>query len=214
MNPVDLVRSILSPDEHDACLAWGRQIKEVPEQCPFRRHRLFMIWGPTTLFDFPTLPGGSLAYFAANGSSAIRLTRKNKEIQRILAAEWRDLPALDAVCLASLILKFFDAGIKDSHHVLPDADALRTYGMSTAGVPRYELNEGELAKALPNIGSTSSVFEGRSVSIRAVTLCGWMHEKQNLGVESIAIAEDGSVSFAERKVLSRRIFKRVPAIKY
>ncbi len=36
---------------------------------------------------------------------------------------WNDLPASDPVRLAALVLKFFDAGIKASHHVLEDADA-------------------------------------------------------------------------------------------
>lgn len=215
MDPVELVRLDLSPDEWEAaCQSWREPIQELPDQCPFRRHRLFIIHGRTKQFDFPTLPNGSYAYYAANGQFATRLTRKNKEIGSVLAAEWDELPALDAVCLASLILKFFDAGIKASHHVLKNADALRVFGNLPSGAKRYELNQMEFAKALPMIGSTSSTLNGQLLAVRAVTLCGWMDDKQNLGIESFTVGADGSVAFAKRHVLSRRIFVRVPAIRY
>ncbi len=78
----------------------------------------------------------------------------------------------------------------------------------------YELNEKEFAKALPDIRSTQSKLDGEFLSVRAVTLCGWMHRKQNLGIESFTIGSNGNVSFGKRRVLSRKIFVRVPGIMY
>src|SRR5262249_39694031 len=87
-------------------------------------------------FDFPMLPHGSYGYYAANGREAVRLTRAGKEIERILAAEWRSLPAQNAVRLASFVLGFYDGGIKASHHVLADADDLLAMCTPPQGVPR------------------------------------------------------------------------------
>ncbi len=215
MNPVELVKRDLTPDEWDAACQSSREpIQELPDQCPFSRHRLFIIHGRTKQFDFSTLPHGSYGYYAANGRSATRLTRENKEIQSILADEWTELSESDPVCLASLILKFYDAGIKEQHHVLKDADDLRSFGNPTHPAKNYELNDKEFSKSLPNIGTTVISFNGTVLSLRAVTLCGWMHDKQNLGIESFTIGADGLVSFRKRDVLSRRIFRRVPAIRY
>tara|TARA_R110002072_G_C7909868_1_gene530272 strand:- start:1017 stop:1664 length:648 start_codon:yes stop_codon:yes gene_type:complete len=215
MNPGELVKCDLTPEEWDAaCQSRREPIQELPDQCPFTRHRLFIIHGRTKQFDFPTLPHGSLGYYAANGLAATRLTRANKEIQSILANEWATLAKSDPVCLASLILKFYDGGIKASHHVLRDADDLRSFGNPALPTKNYELNEKELSIALPNIGSTLSTADGAVLSLRAVTLCGWMHDKQNLGVESFTIGSDGTVSFRQRDVLSKRIFWNTPSIRY
>lgn len=215
MNPIELVKADLSPEEWDsACQSWREPIQEVTEQCPFARHRLFIVYGQTGQFDFPTLPHGSCTYYAANGRSAVRLTRNNKEIQTILAAEWADLSTSDPVRLSSLVLKFFDAGIKASHLVLLDANELRNFGNRKHLMTNYQLNENQFEMAMPHIGMTESTFDGKCLSVRAVTLCGWMHDKRNLGIESFMIGSDGIVSFAKRRVLSRRIFIRVPAIRY
>ncbi len=215
MNPIELVQRDLGAEEWDvACQSWREPIQELPEECPFQRHRLFIVRGRTSQFDFPSLPHGSYAYYVANGHSATRLTRKNKEIQSILADEWENLPAADPVRLASLVLKFFDAGINATHEVLKDADALHAFGNPVHQPRDYELNHDEFAKALPAIGSTQSNFDGEVLSVRAVTLRGWMHNKQNLGIESFTIGVDGNVSFAKRHVLSQRIFVRVPALRY
>lgn len=215
LNPLELVKRDLTPDEWDAACQSSREpIRELPEQCPFAQHRLFIIHGRTNQFDFPTLPHGSYGYYAVNGRAATRLTRENKEIQSILADEWATLAESDPVCLASLMLKFHDAGIKASHNVLKDVDDLRSFGNPAHPAKNYELNDKEFNKALPNIGSTVTAVDGAVLSLRVVTLCGWMHEKQNLGVESITIASNGAVSFRKRKVLSKRIFRRTPSIRY
>jgi hypothetical protein len=215
VNPVELVKGVLTPDEWEAaCEARREPIHEVAEQCPFFRHRLFIIYGRTGQHDFVTLPHGSYCYVAATGKLAIRLTRQDKEIQSVLRDEWDSLPNSDPVVLASLILNFFDGGIKASHHVLRNSDDLRSFVKAHRPTNTYELNEKEFAKSLESIGSTESVLSDDTLSIRAITLCGWMHRKQNLGIESLAVNSEGVVSFQTRTVLSRRIFRRVPGIRY
>lgn len=210
MNPEELVKRDLQIDDSDTTVS----VNEIANQCPFSQHRLFLVLGATKRFDFPTLPVGSLGYYVANAHSATRLTRQNKEIESVLSAEWNHLPNADPVLLASLILKFYDGGIHATHHVLQDIDALRSFGDSQSPSRDYELNEKELSRVTPEIGLTESTRMEDVLAIRAVTLCGWMHDKQNLGVESFTIARDGKPTFQKRHELSRKIFKRVPAILY
>src|SRR5262249_16352665 len=134
-----------------------------------------------------------------------------KEIERILEAEWASLPAQNPVKLASFVLGFYDGGIKASHRVLAGAEDLR----DLASPPRaYRINESAFAKALPAIAQTSSKVEGNTIKLSAVTLCGWMHDKRNLSIETIAISKGGTVDLGPREVLAEKIFDEVPAIMY
>jgi hypothetical protein len=158
-----------------------------------------------------------MGYVAVNERKALRLTRRNREIETVLAEEWNDLPAADPVRLADLVLTFYDGGPHASHRVLRDADALRA--MTEPGPSRiesgYQLHERNLAAVLARIGTTrTEVLSEGELSVRAVTLLGWMHTKQNLGIESFVIRSTGEVRFEKRIVLTRRIFARLPSIRY
>ena len=165
-------------------------------------------------FDFPTLPSGSMGYYIANGHRVMRLTRQGKEIETVLSEEWDHLNAANAVLLASLILKFYDGGIRETHHVLKDLDALVSFCDSENRYRKYKLDQKQLSLATKGIGSTNMLRDGDGLSLRAVTLCGWMHDKRDLGVERFKIDREGHPTFEKRIVLSRRIFSQVPMIKY
>lgn len=214
MNPVDLIKRDLGAVEWERCRqGWAEgSIINLQQDMPiFRDYKIYLVRGQTRQFDFPMLPHGSYGYYAANGREAVRLTRAGKELERILEAEWASLPAQNPVKLASFILGFYDGGIKASHRVLAGADDLR----DLASPPRdYRINECAFAKALPAIGETSCRIEGNTIKLRTVTLCGWMHDKRNLGIETIAISKDGSVALGPREVLAEKIFDRVPGIRY
>lgn len=64
------------------------------------------------------------------------------------------------------------------------------------------------------IGNTTVAQLDDSVVIRAVTLCGWMHDKGNLGIETIRVVRSGKVQLDKREVLSKQIFASVPSIRY
>jgi hypothetical protein len=184
------------------------EIDPTDELSPFPTSKTYLIHGRTRQFDFPTLPHGSYCVYDANGRRAIRLTREGKEIESVLGENWLLLPKCDPVVLARLILKFFDGGIRATHRVLINAESLRSDGK------HYVLNEKEFGKAEALIETTRFVFEDELLTIRAVTLCGWMHDKRNLGIEYIHISRSGDVQLDARQVLSKRIFKSVPAIRY
>jgi hypothetical protein len=214
MNPVDLIKRHLGPVEWERCRqAWaeGSIVNFQQELDVFPDHKIYLVHGQTQQFDFPMLPHCSYAYYAANGREAVRLTRAGKEIEGIFAANWSSLPAQNPVKLASLVLGFYDEGIKASHHVLADVNEL----LAMCNRPRtYRVNEDSLASVRARIGTTTCKMEDDIVKIRAVTLCGWMHCKQNLGVETIAISNEGIVTLGEREVLAEKIFDEVPGVIY
>lgn len=43
---------------------------------------------------------------------------------------------------------------------------------------------------------------------------GWMHEMQNLGIQTIAVQKTGAVTLGKRQVPAARMFDRVPAVRY
>jgi hypothetical protein len=214
MNPIHLIKNDLG--EHGwerAHRAWAEPSIIVLEEAlsVFDSYKIYRVQGDDYQFDFPMLPHCSFGYYAANGREAVRLTRAGKEIQRILAKEWPSLIKASPVHLASLILCFFDGGIKASHRVLADASDLR----SMCQAPReYRLNEKAFAKALPELGVTACQMEEKVVVLRAITLLGWMHDKRNLGIEKLTIHENGNVVLSERRVIAEKIFDKVPAIMY
>jgi hypothetical protein len=189
MNPVELVTACLSKDER---MIVG-PVSEAKETNPFVRHRLFVIRGGPGHFDFISLPSGTFGYFVANSLTATRLTRQGKEIELVLADEWDDLPTMDPVKLASLILMYL---APDYHTVLLDSSELSRYG---------QLDEQEFAM-LPGIGATQAYRFGKVVNVHAITLWGSLRERRNLGIERFAINSAGHVEFEERKVLSEKLF--------
>jgi hypothetical protein len=135
------------------------------------------------------------------------LTREGKEVESLLEQNWTSLPLCNPVVLASLILTFFDDGIHSTHQVLPNAKALHS-------PKRHVLDEEEMKNAQDFIGNTTVAQLDDSVVIRAVTLCGWMHDKGNLGIETIRVVRSGKVQLDKREVLSKQIFASVPSIRY
>jgi hypothetical protein len=206
LNPVNLIEKDLQQENN--ALSQIMLDKDSPE---FTQHKIYRVLGSTGQFDFPSLPHGSNGFYAANGSEALRLTRASKEIQTVLSREWLQLPKTNPVQLASLILLFFDEGIKARHRVLASADELQALCTPPKG---YQLNSIAYEEALPQIGVTEFLSTEPVILLRAVTLLGWMHEKQNLGIEVLEIQQSGTVTLRERQVLAEPIFKSVPSLRY
>lgn len=61
---------------------------------------------------------------------------------------------------------------------------------------------------------TSLESTDTGLSIHALTLFGWMHEKQNLGVTGINIAHDGNLHFGERRTICVPVYRDIPRIWY
>ena len=214
MNPVELIKRHLGTAEWEQCKkSWLEPaiIKQADELSPFPAFKTYVVHGTTGQFDFPMLPRCSYGVYAANGFKAVRLTRTNKEFEKVLAEEWLSLAACDPVVLARLILMFYDGGIQASHRILGNANDLTEICQSRQG---YVLNDRQYASVIDRIGNTEIQQQADAIVLRVVTLRGWMHDKRNLGIERIHIIRSGCVSLERREVLSSRIFKSVPAIRY
>lgn len=211
MNPASLIKNDLGEDVWRDCIPRTTAEGELPAVevlSPFQSLKTYIVHGKTGQFEFATLPHGSYCIYVADGRRAIRLTRAGKEIESVLQENWSALPACDPVILANLILKFFDGGIRATHRVLRDADALDSYGKG------YILNQREWERIRDSIGKTLLSRHEDAVIIRAITLCGWMHDKRNLGIEHIRVLQSGKVQLEGRETLSKKIFTSVPQIRY
>src|SRR6187431_2933957 len=99
MTPIDLIKQHLGPDEWERCRQGpaDEQVARLDERAPaFPSFNIYLVYGFAGQFDFPCLPGGCYAVYAASNRAAIRLTRAGKEIEKVLATDWRVLPTLDA----------------------------------------------------------------------------------------------------------------------
>lgn len=213
MNPRDLIIQHLGPAQWKEVLrGWGEQgaIRLLDEKLQLKTHKIYIVQGAHGQFDFTALPFGSYGYYAANGREALRLTRTNKEIEQVLAANWEHLSTVPPVLLAGLILPFYDGGIKATHLPLANEAALRALCSS----PQRTMNESAFADAQSKMRDSSVTVRDQNVILRAITLMGWMHDKQNLGIERVTIQKSGRVELAAREVLAKRIFDTTPSIDY
>lgn len=213
MQPQELIRRALRSENWalaQSSHASSEIVERVDALCLLPSYDIYIVRGAFNQFDFPSLPSGSYGYYAANGREAFQLTRRHKEIERLLRVDWAVLPTLSPCALAGLVLPFYDGGIKERHRVLSGVEALEQYRANR----HYELDENQMSllptqDLIPSIEATEN-----RIHIRVLTLRGWMHRKVNLGVETITIESDGRVSLDQRKVWSEKIFRRIPHILY
>ncbi len=166
-------------------------------------------------FERPTLPLVSsymyCAYRRTNPNTPfIELTPRNSALGDLLAANWRILPDLSPVQLADFIFTMQTIETV-SHEVLTamtdlDKPSRRDEGFVMNDDARRLMDESPI--------KTSLATTDAGLSIHALTLFGWMHEKQNLGVTDINIAHDGDLHFGERRTICDPAFRDIPRIWY
>lgn len=210
MDPVALVRHALGED------AWyGRNRKNgliTPfvddDLSAFQNLKIYCCDGDTGQFEFRCLPSGSYCLLAANEKTAVKLSRASGELRSIIRSNWNRLLERDPVKLARLVLLLASSSRHEDHDVLADIDAIRHYGDG------YVVNEEEWNRNADRAGRTSIKLYSDTILLRALTLIGWMHEKYDLGVETVSIKPDGIPRFESREILSARFFTSVPSIRY
>jgi hypothetical protein len=180
----------------------------------FRRHVLFTVSGPRDVLPVPALPSGSWATFAFDGAELTLLSPEDDSFARVLRREARPLDEADSAELAQLICDFGLPRPRLHRHVVLRAAAdLETFTLGRLG--GYEVDRRELARARPSIEPpTVAALDEGGWSIAFTTVLGWMHELDDLGVESIWVEPDFSLNVGARRVLSARIFKRLPGLRY
>jgi hypothetical protein len=180
----------------------------------FRRHVLFTVHGSRGVLPSPALPAGSWGTFAFDGAELALLSPDDGSFTRLLRREARPLDEAEPVELAQLVC---DLGLPrpptHRHVVLRAAAELESFTLGR--LTGYEVDRRELARARPFIDPPSIVaLDEGGWSIAFTTVLGWMHELDDLGVESIWVEPDFTLNIGARRVLSERIFKRLPGVIY
>jgi hypothetical protein len=213
MQPLELIRQSLGTEGWAlARSSWAESsiIRMDETRSILPSFKIYSVQGATDQFDFPMLPHCSYGYFAANGSEAFQLTRKNREVERILKIDSSSLPTVSPYALAELVLPFYEDGIKESHRVLRNVAELEV--MCADG--HFDIDPEQRTRRPTTNCRLGLEMTDNTIRLRVLTLRGWMHMKANLGIETIAIESDGHVSFGKREVWSEKVFRRFPAIMY
>lgn len=211
--PKVLISNLGSAQYEGASQSWRDSIEEISDQLPLEFHRLFIVRGTTRQFDFLSLPSGRYAYWCANGSTAWQIKADGTGLGRLISENWHNLTDQDPVKVAAFLLLFTGKGIRNAHSVKRDSADIQSV-VTTKGIfGGYVINERELAK----VGNEGTRWVDKSAdraTLQALTLMGWMHDKRNLGIETIHIEREGAISYAKRNVISQEVFKGTPLIRY
>jgi hypothetical protein len=138
------------------------------------------------------------------------LTPRNSALAQLLLRNWNVLPSLPPVRLADFILTMQTLGTV-FHEALADMSDLDEPARRKRG---FVLTDQaiRLKDELPT--STSIEASSDKLTIHALTLHGWMHEKQNLGVTPIVICHDGQLILGERQTICAPVVRELPQIWY
>ena len=179
----------------------------------FPETHIFAISGPG--FERPTFPLVTsymyCAYRRTNPDSPfVELTPRNSALSELLAAHWEILPDLSPVQLADFIFTM-QTTETISHEVLTDTTDLDKPSRRDKG---FVLNDDARQIMTDSPIKTSLVTTDTGLSIHALTLFGWMHEKQNLGITNINIDHRGDLHFGDRRTICDPVFCDIPRIWY
>jgi hypothetical protein len=183
----------------------------------FRRHVLFTASAGRDVLPFVSLPAGSWGVVAFDGSELTLLSPADDAFERLLRREARPLDEASPMELAQLLC---DARLprpsSHRHAVVSTPADVESFGGGRLGrFGGYRVAAAELRRAGPSIEPPAiSALDQGGWSITFTTLTGWMHELDNLGLESIWVEPDFTLTIGDRRVLSDRIFERMPGVRY
>ena len=163
------------------------------------------------------LPFGRYMYCSYNAANVetpfAELTPRNSALSELLASNWAELPSLPTTELTDFILTIQLVG-NSVHKVLGDTTDLETFSKSNNLFGPYILNDAGRRIAERAIFSTTMHKTNDGLFINAVTLFGWMHKIQNLGITQITIARDGSLAISDRETICDPVFSEIPDLTY
>jgi hypothetical protein len=211
--PKVLIKTVGYTEYERAYKLWRHLIWDISDELPLEYHRLFIVWGESRQYDFPSLPSGRYAYWCANDSTAWQIKADGTGLGKLISENWHSLTDQDPVKVAAFLLLFTGKGIRNTHSVKRDRADIQSM-VTTKGMDAgYVINERELAK-LGNVVTRWVDKSADRATLQALTLMGWMHEKRNLGIETVHLEREGAVSYAKRNVISQEVFKETPLIMY
>ena len=140
----------------------------------------------------------------------VELSPRSNGLREVLASNWNLLPDLSPVQLAKFILTTHTTGVVD-HEVLTDMTSLDASSRRDEG---FVLNQNARRIINSSPAKTFTSVSSNSFSIHALTLYGWMHEKQELGVTDITVFNDGDYQIGDRRTICDPVFDEIPRIWY
>ena len=182
----------------------------------FRESSVFWVFADEHLLEGAVLPsGGSFGLFALGPSGLLYLNHRRDNVQRLLLEEGRPLDECDPIALASLVAEALGREGNSSHDVIKSLSHLIEYqGGFAKFAGGYEVNDRERERVGASV--VPPTITGSSESGWQLEFCsvfGWMHDKRTLVHHRFLFALDFRIE-QRKQVLSRRIFKRVPAVRY
>ena len=188
-------------------------------------HVVFTVGGEDGLLPLPCLPMGSAGWFASSADELWLLWPGSSSVEDLLRREGAPLDDAEPVRFGPVLLECAFRNGRNQHVVIRELDHLRHF--SAPGIAHeYEWNDtvlrqAEEAFAPPHIECFSTP-EASSYRTRrrhrwrlvCMTLHGWMHNLQNLGIETIEVSSDYVLTRGKRQVLSKRVFASMPIVSY
>jgi hypothetical protein len=187
------------------------EVRRVEDGGFFRRHSIFWVRVRGSFLEASWLPSlSSSGIFAFDGISLSYLNHTHPDdLQQVLAVEGRPLDQADPYHLASLFAEAILRRDDHDHVVLRSPDMLIQYEKR-----RYQLDQREFIRCVEAIKSPSVASDSRGGWLMSfVTLHGWMHEKETLARQEVWISANFSIRHQEA-ILSRKIFSRLPRVRY
>lgn len=184
------------------------------------------------------LPGGSsFGLFALCTTGCHYMQRQPAALTALLSSSGRPLSNCDPLVLARLYAEALLRRDNVSHVILTGEDALLRYEQGDLGGYQVEPTElrrvGDRGAQLlpPTLTRARPQQETRGAAgihaavgpyrendsgwvLRFSSLSGWMHEKGTLMQHEVLIGADYAIRARPARVLSRHIFRQMPAVKY
>ena len=188
------------------------RVREFPHGAFFRRNRLVYVECPQYGLEIMRMPGGgSIGLFAFDGEVLRCLNRRSDHLREVLRIEGRPPNLATPADLAHLVADVLGRQGNNGHEVVTAESLEQREGREKIG-GGYEIDRVEFERVLP--GLTPPVISAEDGwLLKFVTLSGWMHRTQTLEAWQVSVSEDYQLE-VERKVLTDRIFTRVPDVIY
>lgn len=198
------------------------QIEADASQCSIRSGGKFSRFLPNSWvcvldgpdFERQTYPAvRSYLFFASRLVRPWRLfelSPRTTGLKQVLQDNWEALLTTSPVLLADFILTMQDVSTV-GHEVLTSLADIENQSRKDEG---FVLSDRARQLAAESDIATTTVLSGDTLHIRAVTLFGWMHKTQDLGITEIKVAADGDVHIADRETLCDPTFAEMPMIWY
>lgn len=182
----------------------------------FVEHRVFSVSGERELLPFSALPSGSWGLFSIGPEGIERLGPRDGSLTRLLRAEGRPLHEGDSLGLVRLICRLELSENVSDHTIVRGEDHLRHFGPASEPWLGYEVDEAQLRRARARLRplSIEPLADEGGWSVQFTSVYGWMHEKEELGLESLLVSPDYVITRQERIVISQRIFSKTPSFMY